>query len=128
MRQEIPGTFHLGSFEGVFRTLGNKDASGEFPRLPPQETAGVGGKRRRRRRGNLRFQVPQNAGSLTKYRTAGRRGEPAFYDSRGVFLIPQLEGCPLFHSGSRAFSPRIVFEGVLEWIVWNRRFEIDMLE
>ena len=30
-------------FEGVFHTLGNKDASGEFPRLPPQETAGVGG-------------------------------------------------------------------------------------
>ena len=43
MRQGIPGTFHLGSFEGVFRTLGNKDASGEFPRLSPQETAGVGG-------------------------------------------------------------------------------------
>ena len=43
MRQKTPGTFHLGSFEGVFRTLGNKDASGEFPRLSPQETAGVGG-------------------------------------------------------------------------------------
>ncbi len=42
-RQDIPGTFHLGSFEGVFRTLGNKDASGEFALLPPQETAGVGG-------------------------------------------------------------------------------------
>ena len=43
MRQKIPGTFHLGSFEGVFRTLGNKDASVEFARLPPQDTAGVGG-------------------------------------------------------------------------------------
>ena len=43
MRREIRGTFHLGGFEGVFRTLGNKDASGESPRLPPQKTAGVGG-------------------------------------------------------------------------------------
>ena len=58
MRQEIPGTFHLGSFEGVFRTLGNKDASGEFPRLPPQETAGVGGNGAGGAGNFLRFQTP----------------------------------------------------------------------
>ncbi len=88
MRQETPGTFHLGRFEGVFRTLGNKDASGEFPRLPPQETAGVGGNRRRRRRKILRFQAPQIAGSLTKYRTSGRREKSAFGDPSGVFSPP----------------------------------------